>query len=332
MRRILIILYIIASFSKEALSKNQPPDYLKILDGTPTPYYSQGSKDYAAHLQQLLNNAISYFGTATFEEVDFDLMVLSNGDAQMLGVQWPMPFSTNDRIYMPNKGFFKTELKHLALPESNFHVSDFISIHELGHLYWHKRKRLYDDSVRFKNHKWFGEFIADYYMIGYMLDHLNSDEYPKWLSQSFTYLPFRNKSLVDFEFEYNKLPRANYVMYQNKFNELAYHIYPDKKWDLISEMYYLYDSLTSKGLDRRASFPIINQYIANINSESSDWFKDMRTTRHPFIIGFTLMVVTALSINFVLKKRVVKAWRWIYTIAFTSLFLASLIFWSFYFL
>jgi hypothetical protein len=324
-------MYILGSFSKEALSKDQSTGYLEILDGNPTTYYSQGSKDYAIHLQQLLNNAISYFDNATFEEVNFDLMVLSKSDARLLGVQWPLPFSTNDRIYMPNQGFFRTELKHLALPESNFHVSDFISIHELGHLYLHERLRLSDDSVRFKNHKWFGEFIADYYMIGYMLEHLNSDEYPKWLSQSFMFLPFRYKSLVDFELEYSKLPTTNYVIYQTKFNELAHHIYPDKKWNLIPEMYYLYDSLTSKGLDRRASFPIINQYIANINSESSDWFKDMRPTRHPFLIGLSLMVFAALSIIFVLKKRVVKAWRWISSMAFTLLFLATLIFWSFYF-
>jgi hypothetical protein len=333
MNSFLPIICFLTILPEASTSKNQLPDYLERLNGTPITYYSQGSEAYATHLQKLLNNAISYFGASTVEQVEFELIVLSQSDAQALKVQWPMPFSTDDRVYMPSQGFFKTELIHSSLPESNFHISDFIAIHELGHLYWHKRTGWHDDKVRFKNHKWFGEFIADYYMMGYMVDHLSSDEYPKWLSLTFKYLPFRYKTLEDFELQYSKLPKTNYVIYQNKFNEIAFNIFKEKQWDFIPEMYHLYDSLSIEGIDRKTSFPVINNYIASINSDTADWFKGMRHTWHPFLLGIVLSGL-ATSSFFKLKKSNSMHWfsRALTMTIFALSLICLLIFSAFYFI
>ncbi|MFY0689301.1 MAG: hypothetical protein JXQ90_19175 [Cyclobacteriaceae bacterium] len=298
MNRLLLIICFQLIFRAICVS-HELPEALKMLDGMPITYCSQGAETYAIHLQKLLNTAIHYFDTATNESVDVELIVLNKGDASSMNVQWPMPFSTDNpnRIFMPNQGYIEVQLGDHLKSENQFHISDFIAIHELGHILWHKRLGWHEGQPRFKNHKWIGEFIADYYMMGYLIEVMGVNAFPESSGSMFTYLPFRYKTLIDFELQYSKLPKTNYVGFQAKFSELAFTVFNDKGWSFVSELDQLYDSLANKeGLDRRASFPVVNDHIASISADSADWFKGLKNTPHPILMFMGLFGMITISI------------------------------------
>lgn len=281
---------------------SQPSNALKELQGFPNTYYSSGSKDYASHIQNLLFDAIKYFEAEFGEELRVELYILNPNDAKQFGMRYPLPRSSDDpaRIYMPEKGFLEFRLgnNRTFLGKNQFHASDFIAIHELGHIIKHK--------TDVKNHKWFGEFIATYFQIGYMKEKLPNMEYPTWGNIAFTFLPFRNKTLQDFDISYGGGP-VNYVVYQLKFGELASVIFEEKKWSFVSESLELYDSLAKSGHDARSAFPIVISEISLINEDSAKWFDGMKHSWYPYPIIIFLLINCAITFGSY-KRLKSKSW------------------------
>ncbi len=276
-----------------ANTSGQQANTLEELEGFPKTYYSYGFKDYASHIQNLLYDAIKYFESEFGDDLRVELYILNPKDAKQFEMRYPLPHSSDDpaRIFMPEKGFleFRLENNRKFLGKQIFHVSDFIAIHELGHIIKHKRD--------VKNHKWFGEFIANYFQVGYMKERLPDIEYPNWGKIAFAILPFRNKTLEDFEMSYGGGP-ANYFAYQLKFGELASIIFEEKKWEFVSESLELYDSLAKSGLDAESAFPIVIREISSINENSANWFLSMKHSWYPHFIIIILLINSIITLVF----------------------------------
>ena len=93
-----------------------------------------------------------------------------------------------------------------------------------------------------------------------MMEKISDFEFPSSPGRAFEALPFRYKTLLDFEMNYGRISSrhpSNYVIYQLKFSELATHIFKEKRWSFVRESRELYVNLERNGYDRRASWPMV---------------------------------------------------------------------------
>lgn len=267
-------------------------------DGKVETYYSSGSDQRAKYLQTLVEDAVSFFENKLNDTIDFKLLVLSQNDWNIYGSP-PYPISSYedepDRIIIPARGFLRWKLKdnRKLYGNNQIYISDFIAYHELGHHISsvHAGGGIY----------WAGELFSNYIQIGLMHERIPEIRMRKWLRLIFTCLPFKYKSLEQFETVYSDMNIFNLVMFQVRFAALADIIYQEMGWNFMSEYFSLYHQARKQELSMPEANQMLIENLQSIDPKATKWFESMHTTLHPYTIPVILFIII-LTAFFVARK------------------------------
>lgn len=266
---------------------------LPMIPGKVITYYSEGHQSRAEYLKALVEDAIGFFEKKLGDTIDIILIVMDKKDWKMISTEtYPFPSISNDpvRIEMGVPELFKIKLpENKMLHDRNeAFVWDFVSIHELGH-YISQR---YDNKNKTKTISlWSAEFFADYIQMGFLNEKIPEWKFPSFVKVAFKYLPLKYKSLEDYS---KNMSIANGLLYQSKFQELAYNIFKKSGWNFMKE--YFVKCKNKYPIDKSL---IIKSSIINLREIEpevfDEWLSGMRKTYHPWLfLSVLLLIICAL--------------------------------------
>jgi hypothetical protein len=288
----LILLIIPQSIWNQELKES---DYhrLPMVQGKVITYYSAGHQSRAEYLKALVEDAIVFFEKKLGDTIDIILIVMDKKDWKIISTEtYPIPSISTDpmRIEMGVPKLFKIKLpkNEMLYNRNEAFVWDFVSIHELGHYI----SQDYDYKNKTKTiSAWSAEFFADYIQMGFLNEKIPNWQFPSFVKIAFKYLPLKYKSLEDYSKNMNIL---NGLLYQSKFQELAYKIFKKSGWNFMNE--YLIKCKGKYPIDKSliVKTSIIN--MREIEPEVFDeWLSGMRKTYHPWLfLSVLLMIICAL--------------------------------------
>jgi len=263
-------------------------DKLLLLPGKINTYYSKGCEIKAKYLQVLVQDAVIFFENKLQDTFDTKLLVLNKQDWRlMVGGPYIFYHFVNDpaRIEMGTNELFKIKLPNnkTLYGEKEAYIWDFVAVHELGHYISQHNK--------IKGISWTKEFFADYIMIGFMLEKISDWQLPSSIGTLFKYLPFKYKSLNDFEKNNPRIDPLNYFIYEAKFEELAFNIFKKRGWGFMSDYIKRFRNI-SPPPDKSHLVELTIAEFQKMEPEIfNEWLAGMRKTYHPLLILFTLIVI-----------------------------------------
>ena len=277
--------------------------HLSSIDGKVKTYYADGCKSKAIYLQELIEDAVSFFEQKLTDTIHLKLLVVDKKDWKYFASSsYPLPqFNRNyGYIIMANENLFKIKLPSdkTLFGSKEAYFWDFIAVHELGH-YFSKK---YNAS---SNTHWLSEFFADYFMIGYMVETIPGFQYPDLASTLWKVLPFKHKTLEDFE-NTERMHPANYSVYQSKFQELAYAIFKVQEWSFVDDYISTYSSLNdslkmleNRSIEKGYFYEYSISYMESNEPEIfASWLPSMSKSFHYYLIALVLIIlIIGMKIN-----------------------------------
>lgn len=286
---LILVLLILPQSLWNQIPKESDFKRLPMLPGKVVTYYSEGHQDRAEYLKSLVEDAIGFFEMKLGDTIDIILIVMDKKDWKLISDEtYPFPSISNDptRIEMGVPELFKIKLPEnkMLYNRNEAFVWDFVSIHELGH-YISQR---YDNKNKTKTISlWSTEFFADYIQMGFLNEKIPEWKFPPFVKVAFKYLPLKYKSLEDYS---KNTSIANDLLYQSKFQELAYNVFQKSGWNFINE--YLVKCKSKDPIDKNL---IVKTSIINfreIESEVFDmWLSGMRKSYHPWLFLSVLIII-----------------------------------------
>jgi hypothetical protein len=267
------------SFAQELIEPDL--DKLLLLPGKVNTYYSQGCEIKAKYLQELIQDAVIFFENKLGDTIDIKLLVLNKQDWRlMVGGPYILYQFVNDpaRIEMGTNELFKIKLPNnkTLYGKKEAYIWDFIAVHELGHFISQQNK--------IKHIRWTSEFFADYIMIGFMLEKMPDWQLPSSIGTLFKYLPFKYKSLNDFEKNNPRIDPLNYSIYEAKFEELAFNIFKKRGWCFMSDYIKRFRNV-SPPPDKSHLVELTIAEFQKMEPEIfNEWLAGMRKTYHSFMV------------------------------------------------
>ena len=273
---------------------------LNRLEGKVKTYYSLGSDQRAKYMQTLIEDAVSFLENISGDTTDFVLLVLQKKDWKIYGgTSYPLSSYEDEpnRVIVPAKGFFSIKLKDSAtLYGSNkLYLSDLIAFHELGH---HLTQINHAKGI-----PWAGEMFSNYVHVGFMHERIPEVDVPEYPGRIFTCLPFRYKTLDQFDANYHGIGPFNYVMYQVKFAILADLIYQKAGWTYMQDFYLLYQRFRELEPDKEQAVQMLTDHIMAIDPSIDDWLNSMGPSGLPYVIMSLLILLSSALIIFVRRIK-----------------------------
>ena len=262
---------------------------LPMLPGKVITYYSEGHQKRADYLKALVEDAVGFFEMKLGDTIDIILIAMDKKDWKLMSTEtYPFPSISNDpmRIEMGVPELFKIKLPEnkMLYNRNEAFVWDFVSIHELGH-YISQR---YDSKNQTKTISlWSTEFFADYIQMGFLNEKIPNWQFPSFVKIVFKYLPLKYKSLEDYSKNMNIV---NGLLYQSKFQELAYKIFKKSGWNFMNE--YLVKCKSKYPIDKSLIVKTSINKIREIEPEVFDeWLSGMRKTYHPWLFLSVILII-----------------------------------------
>lgn len=262
-------------------------DKLHYLPGKVETFYSTGCENKAIFLQEITLDAVAFFENKLQDTFDIKLLVLNRRDWRSLvgGPYLISGFSRNpDRIEIGDYNLYKIKLRknETLYGKDKAFLFDLIVVHELGHYISHKKK--------IKSIRWTSEFFADYLLIGFVLEKIPYWNLPSYGGVFFKYLPFKHKSLKEFEENYSRLGPLNMMIYHYKLQELAFKIFKKRGWDF---MYEYIDRYTQDLLPPPEKNHLVDLTVSDFQKMEpeivNEWIAGMQKTYHPLVVLLLLL-------------------------------------------
>lgn len=279
------------------------PDFYKlpILPGKVETYYSLESETRAKYLQLLIEDAVIFFQNKLGDTIDVKLVVLNRKDYKSMVGGFYLSHSFDKDPYRIETGI--TELLKMKLDDNKtlygkneIFLWDLISVHELGHYI--------SQTHDIKALRWMSEFFADYVMIGYIIEKIPGWQFPSRLSNFYKYLPFKYKTLEDFQSKYSNIGPLNYYMYQVKYEELAYAIFKNKGWDFMFEYLDKFGAISRDDSIKLAKLSLSEKVDFSLSEFKKmepgifdNWIKGMGKSYHSLVI-FLILIASISVIRF----------------------------------
>jgi hypothetical protein len=285
---VIIGLLIIPSFIWSQEFKESDLDKLLLAPGKVNTYYSKGCEIKARYLQELVQDAVIFYENKLQDTFEIKLLVLNKSDWKLFvgGSYFIWHYEKRpDRIIIGINELYRIKLPDdkILYGKKEAYLWDFVAVHELGH-YISQRNKI-------KGISWTKEFFADFIMIGFMLERMPDWQLPLSKGTLFKYLPFKYKSLSDFEKNNSRIDPLNLIIYEAKFEELAFNIFKKRGWSFMFDYIDRFTFTKSPPPAKNHLEFTITEFQKMEPEIFNEWLAGMRKTYHPLIILFTLLAI-----------------------------------------
>jgi hypothetical protein len=288
---VIIGLLIIPSFIWSQEFKESDLDKLLLAPGKVNTYYSKGCEIKAKYLQELVQDAVIFYENKLQDTFEIKLLVLNKSDWKLFvgGSYFIRHYEKRpDRIIIGINELYRIKLPDdkILYGKKEAYLWDFVAVHELGH-YISQRNKI-------KGISWTKEFFADFIMIGFMLERMPDWQLPLSIGTLFKYLPFKYKSLSDFEKNNSRIDPLNLIIYEAKFEELAFNIFKKRGWSFMFDYIKRFKNISPPPDKSHLVELTIAEYQKMEPEIFNEWQLGMRKTYHPYLVFFTLFAIISI--------------------------------------